>query len=125
MTLRTARAVTCRWAESCRVLGQRMALGGIRGRLGRSGRHRWESGGGWRSALIAVACNLALTAFAGQAMAQASPAVSGNPAATDYSIVGTGWLGRTLGLKDEWGVKLGGLWLADTNLVAAGGAVPG
>ncbi len=30
-----------------------------------------------------------------------------------------------LGLKDEWGIKLGGLWLADTNLVVAGGAVPG
>jgi porin len=58
-------------------------------------------------------------------MAQASPAVSGNPAATDYSIVGTGWLGHTLGLKDEWGIKLGGLWLADTNVVAAGGADPG
>jgi porin len=52
------------------------------------------------------------------------PAVSGNPAATNY-FPGTGWLGRTLGLKDEWGVKLGGLWLADTNLVAAGGAQPG
>ena len=58
-------------------------------------------------------------------MGQASGAVSGNPSATDYSIVGTGWLGRTLGLKDEWGIKLGGLWLADTNLVVAGGAVPG
>ena len=68
---------------------------------------------------------MALSAFAGQAMGQASGAVSGNPSATDYSIVGTGWLGRTLGLKDEWGIKLGGLWLADTNLVVAGGAVPG
>jgi len=66
-----------------------------------------------------------LFAPAGPAMAQASPAISGNPAATDYSIVGTGWLGRTLGLKDEWGIRLGGLWLADGNLVAAGGAVPG
>lgn len=52
------------------------------------------------------------------------PAVSGNPAATDFQT-GTGWLGRALGLKDEWGVTLGGLWLADTNLVAAGGAQPG
>ena len=66
-----------------------------------------------------------LSAPAGPAMAQASPAISGNPAATDYSIVGTGWLGRTLGLKDEWGIRLGGLWLADGNLVATGGAVPG
>ncbi|MBL6614068.1 MAG: carbohydrate porin [Reyranella sp.] len=52
------------------------------------------------------------------------PAVSGNPAATNYSP-GTGWLGRTLGLKDEWGITLGGLWLADSNVVAAGGAQPG
>jgi len=51
-------------------------------------------------------------------------AVSGNPAAVDYSV-GTGWIGHTLGLKDEWGVKLGALWLADTNLVVAGGAKPG
>jgi porin len=28
-------------------------------------------------------------------------------------------------LREEWGVRLGGLWLADTNLVAAGGAQPG
>ncbi|MCA0305588.1 MAG: carbohydrate porin, partial [Proteobacteria bacterium] len=49
---------------------------------------------------------------------------SGNPAASNLSL-GTGWLGRTLGLKDDWGVRLGGLWLADTNLVAAGGAQPG
>ena len=61
----------------------------------------------------------------GRRWGQASGAVSGNPAATDFSIVGTGWLGRTLGLKDEWGIKLGGLWLADTNLVVAGGAKPG
>lgn len=28
-------------------------------------------------------------------------------------------------MRDEWGVTLGGLWLADTNLVAAGGQQPG
>ncbi len=68
---------------------------------------------------------MALSTLAHPVMAQASAAVSGSPSATDYSVVGTGLLGRTLGLKDEWGVKLGGLWLADTNLVMAGGAVPG
>jgi porin len=75
--------------------------------------------------------------FAGQAQAQSPPAadstasaaervvaVSGNPAATTYST-GTGWLGRTLGLPDDWGIRLGGLWLADTNVVVAGGANPG
>jgi porin len=88
-------------------------------------------------ASLATLCAMGLPAWAALAVAeQASPAtalsapqqtvaaVSGNPAATNYSV-GTGLLGRTLGLKDEWGVKLGGLWLADTNLVAAGGAQPG
>jgi porin len=57
--------------------------------------------------------------------ASASPAsISGNPAATTFTT-GTGQLGRFLGLRDERGVRLGGLWLADTNLVAAGGAQPG
>jgi porin len=66
-----------------------------------------------------------LALCAGQVLAQSSPpAVSGNPAATTHST-GTGWLGRTLGLSDDWGVKLGGLWLADTNVVVAGGAKPG
>lgn len=102
-----------------------MALGALVGRLGRSGRHRFAGGGGWRSGLLSLLCGIGLTAPAHPAMAQASAAVSGNPSATDYSVVGTGWLGRTLGLKDEWGVKLGGLWLADTNLVFAGGTVPG
>lgn len=76
-----------------------------------------------RQALAAVA--LVLSWPAPYAQAQASPAISGNPSATDYSVVGTGWLGRELGLKDDWGVKLGGLWLADTNLVVSGGATPG
>lgn len=93
-----------------------MALGALLRGLGEFGR---------RSAVLSVLGALALSTMAGQAMAQASAAISGNPSATDYSVVGTGWLGRTLGLKDEWGIKLGGLWLADTNLVAAGGTVPG
>jgi len=102
-----------------------MALGAYLGSFGRSGRRRCGSGGGWRSAFVSILAILATSTVSEQALAQASPAVSGNPAATDYSIVGTGWLGRTLGLKDEWGIRLGGLWLADTNLVAAGGSVPG
>jgi porin len=101
-----------------------MALGAVLGWFRSSVRHRGGSGGG-RPTLLSILGAAALSALAGQAMGQASGAVSGNPSATDYSIVGTGWLGRTLGLKDEWGIKLGGLWLADTNLVAAGGAVPG
>jgi len=64
------------------------------------------------------------TASEGPSAAEGIAAVSGNPAATNFST-GTGWLGRTLGLRDEWGVKLGGIWLADGNVVAAGGAQPG
>ena len=97
---------------------------------------RFRSGGRWQriaTRLVATgwACGLAL---GGMAAAQdsvppappvaAQAAISGNPAASDFST-GTGWLGRTLGLRDEWGVTLGGLWLADTNVVVAGGAKPG
>ena len=68
---------------------------------------------------------MSLALLAGEVAAQpAPPAVSGNPAATTHST-GTGWLGRTLGLNDDWGINLGGLWLADTNVVVAGGAKPG
>ena len=68
---------------------------------------------------------MALSAFAAEAVGQTPVAVSGNPAATDFGIVGSGWLGRKLGLKDEWGIRLGGLWLADSNIIVAGGAQPG
>lgn len=85
-----------------------------------------QRGAGRRRKMVSMLGALAALSFSpGQTYAQASPAISGNPSATDYSVVGTGWLGRQLGLKDEWGVKLGGLWLADSNLVVAGGAVPG
>ncbi len=87
---------------------------------------------------LVVLCLASTALFASQAPAQTPPdpasapgatykvsAVSGNPAATDFGVAGTGWLGRTLGLRDEWGVTLGGIWLADTNLLVAGGAQPG
>jgi porin len=51
-------------------------------------------------------------------------AVTGNPAATTFTT-GTGQLGRWLGLKDDWGIRLGGVWLADANLLASGGTQPG
>src|SRR5207249_2889243 len=89
--------------------------------------------------LVAL-CWVSLALFAGQAQAQSPPdpagtpsatsapkkvsAVSSNPAAVNEST-GTGWLGRTLGLRDEWAIRLGGVWLADTNVVVAGGANPG
>ena len=82
--------------------------------------------GAVRIVRLAAVCCISLAVLAGQPHAQSTDtfAVSGNPAATTYST-GTGWLGRTLGLPDEWGIRLGGLWLADTNVVVAGGAKPG
>lgn len=87
-----------------------------------------------RAAGIALAASM-LVAGLGGAAAQDQPnpperreslsAISGNPASTTFSPAGIGWLGRTMGLKDEWGVQLGGVWLADTNIVAAGGVQKG
>lgn len=90
----------------------------------------------WLPLHRAVLCWLLLAA--GGAAAQSEPdgstappaakptaaAISGNPAATNFST-GTGLIGHLLGLREEGGVKLGGLWLADTNVVAAGGVQPG
>jgi porin len=84
-----------------------------------------------RAALLNMLLGAALIAADGTATAQSLPerlantdAISGNPAATTFST-GTGLLGHLLGLRDEWGVRLGGIWLADTNLLVAGGAQPG
>ena len=104
--------------------GQGMAIGMKFWGRGLSGRHRFGGGGGWRSALLSLpAAAWRSRRCAGQAMGQAAVVPS---AATRRQrttrIVGTGWLGRTLGLKDEWGIKLGGMWLADTNVLVAGGA---
>ncbi|CAN5848111.1 hypothetical protein BH11PSE3_BH11PSE3_27710 [soil metagenome] len=92
----------------------------------------------WRSSAAALALyGACLVVDVGTAAAQGAPtsatgvdtseqvpAVSGNPAASTFAP-GTGWLGRTMGLRSEWGVTLGGVWLADTNLVASGGAQKG
>jgi porin len=77
--------------------------------------------------LLGLLCGTALSALAHPVTAQTSApaAISGNPAATDFGITGTGWLGRQLGLKPEWGITLGGVWLADTNIIMAGGDQPG
>ena len=125
------------FGEVVQAAGQGMAIGVTFGES-LSGRHRFGGGGGWRLARFVAACLMALQAVANGALAQQTPdtaanpkppekvvSISGNPAATDIGITGTGWLGRTLGLKDEWGVKLGGMWLADTNVLVAGGAQPG
>jgi len=54
----------------------------------------------------------------------AGDVVSGNPAAiTDR--VGTGNLGRWLGIPEETGIRLGGVWVGDMNVLMGGGAKPG
>ena len=66
---------------------------------------------------------ICLSTFDRPASAQDGP-VSGNPAATT-APTGTGGLGRTLGLEESSGITLGGLWLSDLSIVAAGGVTPG
>src|SRR5262249_34712908 len=51
-------------------------------------------------------------------------AISGNPAAVNI-ITGTGAIGRLLGLGEDTGVRLGGLWIGDASGVLVGGAQPG
>lgn len=101
-----------------------MALGALVGRPGRSGRGRFGGAGGRLAVLlVAMACSALASEVVAQTLEPVS--ISGNPAATDFGITGTGWLGRTLGLKPEWGITLGGVWLADTNLIMTGGEHPG
>jgi porin len=91
------------------------AAGGCRSAAGRASARRLPA---WLGALCA--------SLAGAAAAEpaSTASVTGNPAATTFST-GTGQLGRFLGLRDDSGLALGGVWLADTNLVAAGGVNPG
>jgi len=50
--------------------------------------------------------------------------VTGNPAAEDAKP-GTGLAGQLLHLPEDKGLRLGGLWLADSNGLLSGGAQPG
>jgi porin len=50
--------------------------------------------------------------------------ISTNPAAVNIST-GTGALGRSLGIKDSTGIKLGGVWVADGDVIFTGGAHDG
>jgi porin len=49
--------------------------------------------------------------------------ISANPGSTNV-ITGTGLLGRLLGFTPESGVRLGGLWIGNTNYLIAGGVDP-
>jgi porin len=53
-----------------------------------------------------------------------SVAVSANPAAVNI-VTGTGALGRLLGIGDDTGIRLGGLWVGDASGVLSGGLSPG
>jgi porin len=54
-----------------------------------------------------------------------SPAsITGNPAAVD-AMPGTGLAGQLLHIPEWTGLRIGGVWLADTNGLISGGAQPG
>jgi porin len=58
-----------------------------------------------------------------EAPSRFSQGIGGNPAAVNI-MMGTGALGRLLGLEQS-GVRLGGLWVGDTNWLMSGGVQPG
>ncbi len=71
-------------------------------------------------------CEESTVSLLDQLRGEAPQAVSGNPAAESI-VPGNAWLiglipGRPLG---EIGLRLGGVWLADTNGLISGGAQPG
>jgi porin len=63
--------------------------------------------------------HLIFLAFACAAFADTGYGISGNPGAVDV-IVGTGELGRRIGIPESSGVRLGGVWLGDYNALLSG-----
>jgi porin len=55
---------------------------------------------------------------------QVPVSITGNPAA-ENDLPGTGLAGRLLHLPEDSGLRLGGLWLSDTNGLLSGGVQPG
>src|SRR5271165_7685341 len=62
--------------------------------------------------------------FFDQLGGKARDSITGNPAA-ENELPGTGLAGRLLHLPEDSGLRLGGLWLVDTNGLISGGAQPG
>lgn len=62
--------------------------------------------------------------FFDQLRGRAPASITGNPAA-ENALPGTGLAGRLLHLPEDRGLRLGGVWLADTNGLISGGAQPG
>src|SRR5262249_23287286 len=50
--------------------------------------------------------------------------ISSNPGAVSI-VTGTGWLGQLLGLSKDSGIRLGGLWVGDANVLMSGGLQTG
>ena len=64
------------------------------------------------------------TAGGTQAQNPGSVPITSNPAATNI-IAGTGALGRVLGIDEESGIRLGGIWIGDTSGIALRGKESG
>lgn len=62
--------------------------------------------------------------FFDQLRGKGPTSISGNPAAED-AMPGTGLAGRLLQIPESTGVRLGGVWLGDSNGLLSGGAQPG
>jgi porin len=98
-------------------------------------RNDWASGAGFLWCLAAtIICLASFLSFArcAEPLApsevssgdNALAAITGNPAA-ENQLPGTGLAGRLIHLPEDSGLRLGGLWLADTNGLLSGGAQPG
>ncbi|MFY8216350.1 MAG: carbohydrate porin, partial [Chthoniobacterales bacterium] len=61
--------------------------------------------------------------FFDQLRGTAPTSITGNPAA-ENAMPGTGQLGRFLHLPEDRGLRLGGVWLADSNYLISGGSEP-
>ncbi len=62
--------------------------------------------------------------FLDQVRGKVPASITGNPAA-DNELPGTGLAGRLLRLPGNSGLRIGGVWLADSNGLLSGGAEPG
>lgn len=73
---------------------------------------------------IGLLSSISLAKAAAESEAPTPRAISGNPAAQNVQP-GTGDLGHLIRLPEASGLRLGGVWLADTNYLISGGNAPG
>jgi porin len=74
--------------------------------------------------LLPAAFAAATLTFAHAADNSGPTAIAGNPAAENI-LPGTGLTGKLLHLPESTGLRVGGVWLGDTNGLLSGGAQPG